>query len=91
MTEAEFTKGDPTVNMNFFDEYFFLTATVTDKYDFVVNGTTYDVYAPAFKLNSVLKNVAGTDKEIEFYGRFSQYRGNWQFIVESPDFITVKE
>tara|TARA_R110002096_G_scaffold406782_8_gene605172 strand:- start:4971 stop:6392 length:1422 start_codon:yes stop_codon:yes gene_type:complete len=91
LTETEFTSGDPTVNIAFFDEYFKLTATVTEKYDFVINGTTYDVYAPAFKLDSVLKNVAGTDKEIEFYGRFSQYRGNWQFIVESPDFITIKE
>ncbi len=91
LTEAEFTSGDPTVNVDFFDEYFQLTATVTKKYDFVVNGTTYDVYAPAFKLDSVLKSVAGTDKEIQFYGRFSQYRGNWQFIVESPEFITIQE
>src|SRR5690554_6142995 len=88
---TEFTSADPTVNPDFFDEYFYLTATVTSNYKFVVNGTTYDVYTPSFRLNSVLKEIAGTDKEINFYGRFSQFRGNWQFVVEAPNFITIKE
>lgn len=89
-TEAEFTNGDPTTNQAFYDEYFYLTATVTDKYDFIVNGTTFDVYTPSFKLADVLSDFKGTDKEIKFYGRFSQFRGNWQFIVESPQFLIIK-
>jgi len=89
-TETEFTKADPTTNHSFYDEYFYLTATVTDKYDFVVNGRTYDVYTPSFKLDEVLIDIKGTGKEIKFYGRFSQFRGNWQFIVESPEFLVIK-
>lgn len=89
-TELEFTDGDPTENHSFYDEYFYLTAVVTDKYDFVVNGRTYDVYAPSFKLADALSDVKGTKKEIKFYGRFSQYRGNWQFIVESPEFLIIE-
>lgn len=90
ISEEEFTAEDPRTKPEFYDEYVHATATVTDDYDFVVDGITYDVYAPAFRLNSVLSEVAGTDQSIQFYGRFAQYRGNWQFVVESPDFITVK-
>ncbi|MEP0971403.1 MAG: hypothetical protein ABJI33_14260 [Balneola sp.] len=89
-SEKEFTVSDPTKNSDFYDEYFFLTATVTDKYDFVVNGRTYDVYTPSFKLDKILSGVKGSDKEIKFYGRFSQYRGNWQFIIESPEFLIIQ-
>lgn len=90
LTAEKFTAADPTENPDFYNEYFYLTATVTDGYDFVVNGTTFDVYAPSFRLNEVLEDIAGTDTEISFYGRFSQYRGNWQFVVESPEFIEVE-
>lgn len=90
ITEEEFTAEDPRTKPEFFNEYVKATATVTGDYDFVVDGITYDVYAPAFRLNTVLSEVAGTDQEIQFYGRFSQYRGNWQFVVESLDFISVQ-
>lgn len=91
LTEEEFFAEDPGTQPEFFNEYFYLTATVTDKYDFVVNGTTYDVYTPSFRLNEVLSEVKGTDTEIKFYGRFSQFRGNWQFVVEAPDFLIITE
>lgn len=91
LTEIEFLAGDPTLNPDFFNEYFYLSATVTDNYDFVVNGTTFDAYTPSFRLNDVLSDVKGTSKEIKFYGRFSQFRGNWQFVVEDPSFITISE
>ena len=90
-TEEVFTAVDPTQSPEFFNEYFYLSGTVTDDFDFVVNGTTFDVYAPSFRLNEKLGNIAGTDTEINFYGRFSQYRGRWQFVVESPDFIEINE
>lgn len=91
LTEVEFNAADPTTNPDFYNEYFYLTATVTENYDFTVNGITYDVYTPSFRLNEVLDEVRGTDTEIRFYGRFSQFRGNWQFVVEDPDFITIKK
>jgi exonuclease III len=90
-TEEEFEAVDATQTPEFFNEYFYLTATVTNRYDFVVNGTIFDVYTPSFRLNEVLSDVAGTDTEIHFYGRFSQYRGTWQFVVESTDFIEILE
>jgi hypothetical protein len=89
LSEEEFTENDPRTIPEYFNEYVKATATVTSDYDFVVDGITYDVYAPSFRLNEVLSDVAGTDSKIQFYGRFSQYRGNWQFVIESPDFITV--
>lgn len=89
ISEEKFIQQDPRMQPKFYDEYVYATATVTDDYDFVVNGITFDVYAPAFRLNEVLSDVAGTDREIKFYGRFAQFRGNWQFIVESPEFIKV--
>jgi hypothetical protein len=91
ISSEEFMASDPTKNPDFYNEYFYLTATVTDRYDFVVNGTTFDVYAPSFRLNEVLGDVAGTDTAIKFYGRFSQYRGNWQFVVESQEYIEIQE
>lgn len=90
-TEAEFIVVDPTQTPEFFNEYFYLPATVTADFDFVVNGTTFDVYAPSFRLNEKLGTIAGTDSEIHFYGRFSQYRGRWQFVVESPEFIEIDQ
>jgi hypothetical protein len=90
LTNTEFSEGDPTKNPDFYDEYFYLSATVNDKYDFVINGKTYDVYTPSFRLNEVLSDIKGTEKEIKFYGRFSQYRGSWQFIVESPEFLIIE-
>lgn len=89
LTEVEFIAADPTSNPDFFNEYFYLTGTVTNSYDFVVNGTIYDVYTPSFRLNEVLSEIKGTDTEIKFYGRFSQFRGNWQFVVEDPSFIEI--
>ncbi|MEQ9308434.1 MAG: hypothetical protein RLN90_03205 [Balneolaceae bacterium] len=91
LTEAEFSATDPTTNQAFFNEYFYLTATVTDDFDFIVNGRTYDVYTPSFRLNEVLSEIKGTNTEITFYGRFSQFRGNWQFVVEDPSFIEIGE
>ncbi|MDR9418219.1 endonuclease/exonuclease/phosphatase family protein [Gracilimonas sp.] len=90
ISEKEFTSEDPRENPEFYGEYVLATATVTDDYDFVVEGITYDVYTPAFRLNQVLSDVAGTEQKVKFYGRFSQYRGNWQFIIESRDFITIQ-
>ncbi len=91
LTMAEFNSGDPASRPDFYDAYFFLTATVTEDYDFVIDGTAYDVYAPSFRLSEVLSGVAGASTEVQFYGRFSQYRGNWQFVVEDPGFITIPE
>ncbi|MEX0721309.1 MAG: hypothetical protein WD059_11615 [Balneolaceae bacterium] len=91
ITEEEFLKNDPTTRSDFFDEYVYLKAAVSDDYKLIVNDVTYDVYAPAFQIKEVLGDIAGTDKNIHFYGRFSQFRGNWQFVVESADFITKEE
>lgn len=88
-SEEEFTAGDPRENPTFYDEYVNATATVTTDYDFIVDGVQYDVYAPTFRLNEVLSEVAGTDTKINFYGRFSQFRGHWQFIIEDICFLTV--
>ncbi len=89
--EDEFTDGDPRENPDFYNKYVFTTATVTADYKFEVNGIIYDVYAPSFRLNEELGDVAGTGEEISFFGRFAQYRGNWQFVVESPEFIIRKQ
>lgn len=91
LTMAEFTSGNPTHTPDFYDEYFFLTATVSEDYDFVINGTVYDVYTPSFRLDELLSDISGTDQKIYFYGRFSQYRGNWQFVVEDPEWIRMPE
>lgn len=91
LTASEFAIGDPTTNPDFFNEYFYLSGSVSDNYDFVVNGRTYDVYAPSFRLNDILNEVKGSDTQIKFYGRFSQFRGNWQFVVEDPSFIEILE
>ena len=91
MTDVEFSNGDPTTKPEFFNEYFYLSATVTDRYDFVINGTTFDVYTPSFRLDEVLSGIVGTQTQIKFFGRFSQFRGNWQFVVESKEFIEIVE
>jgi endonuclease/exonuclease/phosphatase family metal-dependent hydrolase len=89
ITETDFTKDDPRNNAAFFDKYVKATATVTKNYDFVMNGITYDVYTPSFRLGNILPMIAGSDQKVEFYGRFSKYKGNWQFIIESPEYIKV--
>ncbi len=91
LTATEFTQADPRTNPDFFNEYFYLSGSVTDNYDFVVDGRTYDVYAPSFRLNEILNEINGSDTQIKFYGRFSQFRGNWQFVVEDPSFIEILE
>lgn len=89
LTENDFLAKTPSESPEFYNEYVFASAKVTAEFDFEVGGVVYDVYAPTFNLQTVLSEVAGTDKEIKFYGRFSQFRGNWQFIVESTDFIII--
>lgn len=91
VSEEEFTAEDPRTKPEFYDEYVLAIATVTGDYNFVVDGIEYDVYAPAFTLNELLEEVAGMDEEIKFFGRFAQYRGNWQFVVESPEFIISEQ
>lgn len=89
-TIEDFMKEDPTKSAKYYGAYFYLPATVNAKYDLVVNGKTFDMYAPSFNPKEVLEEVKNSGKEIMFYGRFSQYRGNWQFIVESPDFLVIE-
>jgi hypothetical protein len=85
ITMEEFTAVDPTAEPSFFDEYVYLQASVVDDREVLVEGRSFQIYTPSFRFNEVVK--AGD--EIRFYGRFSQYRGNWQFIIEDKEFIEV--
>lgn len=90
ISEKDFLMKDPASHPEFFDQYVYLTGILTSEYDVEVNGVVYDVYTPSFKMSDVLPDYAGTDKTFRFYGRFSQYKGNWQFVIEDTSFI-IKE
>lgn len=72
-------------SQDYFDQLFLVQATLNNRLQVTVNGENYDLYAPGFNVrNQFASNVGQT---IRFYGRLGTFRGNWQFVIESPDYV----
>jgi endonuclease/exonuclease/phosphatase family metal-dependent hydrolase len=69
----------------FFNELFLVETTVLDRARVQVNAETYDLFSPAFNVRDLLGDQAG--QPIRFYGRLGVFRGTWQFVIESQDYI----
>ncbi len=92
-----FETGDAFRKMRYYDQYFKLEGQLSIDGKIGVMGTEIDVYAPAFNIGDfaeelIYQNIgesANTPDSIpvEFIGRWSQYRGNWQFVIESKAFV----
>lgn len=70
---------------DYFGEVFMIQAEVLDRFRVDVNGERYDLYSPVFDVRNVLADQVG--KSIRFYGRLGVFRGNWQFVIESSDWV----
>lgn len=68
-----------------FDQLFLVEGTLTEANKVKVNDQDFDLYAPGFNVNSVFRSHVNSD--ITFYGRLNIFRGNWQFVIESEEFI----
>ncbi|MFN1835962.1 hypothetical protein AB2B38_011925 [Balneola sp. MJW-20] len=87
LTEEQFLSSDPRTVSEYYDEYVYLGARIDEGKKLMVGGINYDVYSPAFDIDSLLFQDLSPGDSVRFYGRWSQYRGNWQFIIEDPSFI----
>ena len=102
MDSQAFESGAAYRDMRYYDQYFKLEGQLGTDGKVVVMGTKIDVYAPAFNFGDFAKQLIHqtvadqtvADKTeradsipIEFIGRWSQYRGNWQFVIESETFV----
>ena len=92
-----FETGEAFLKMHYYDQYFKLEGQLSIYGKIVIMGTEIDVYAPAFNIGDfaeelIDKNIGESVNTpdsilVEFIGRWSQYRGNWQFVIESKAFI----
>ena len=97
MDSQAFESGAAYRDMRYYDQYFKLEGQLGTDGKVVVMGTKIDVYAPAFNFGDFAKQLIHqtvadqTERAdsipIEFIGRWSQYRGNWQFVIESETFV----
>ncbi|MCC5925192.1 MAG: endonuclease/exonuclease/phosphatase family protein [Bacteroidetes bacterium] len=70
---------------DYFDELFLVEAVIDNRARVTVNGERYDLFAPAFNVREYFADKAG--ETVRFYGRLGMFRGNWQFVIESEDYI----
>ena len=92
-----FETGEAFLKMHYYDQYFKLEGQLSIYGKIVIMGTEIDVYAPAFNIvdfaeELIDQNIGESVNTpdcilVEFIGRWSQYRGNWQFVIESKAFI----
>lgn len=68
-----------------FDQLFLVEGTLTAPNKIEVNGQIFDLYAPGFNVSTVFRSQTGN--VARFYGRLGIFRGNWQFVIESEEFI----
>lgn len=71
----------------FFDQLFWIEAEITDGFQVEVNGQRYDLWAPAFNVRQRFSAEAGSGELVTLIGRLGKFRGNWQFVIESEDYI----
>ena len=92
-----FETGEAYSKMRYYDQYFKLEGQLNTQGNIEILGNQIDVYAPAFNIGdfaselihqNIGESVNTADSIlVEFIGRWSQYRGNWQFVIESKAFI----
>jgi hypothetical protein len=83
--------------MRYYDQYFKLEGQLNTQGNIEILGNQIDVYAPAFNFADFASELIQQNHEqstntadsipVEFIGRWSQYRGNWQFVIESKTFV----
>jgi endonuclease/exonuclease/phosphatase family metal-dependent hydrolase len=71
-------------SMTYFDQLFLVVGTITQRGKIVVNSEIYDLYSPVFDARETYSEVG---KSVRLFGRLGLFRGNWQFVIDSEDFI----
>lgn len=69
----------------YFDKLFLVEAQTDSRGRITVNGEIYDTYSPVFDTRVRLGERG--DDVVKFYGRLGLFRGNWQFVIESGEYI----
>jgi endonuclease/exonuclease/phosphatase family metal-dependent hydrolase len=69
----------------YFDKLFLVEATPDSRGRVTVNGEIYDTYSPVF--DTRVKLGQRSEDVVQFYGRLGLFRGNWQFVIESDEYI----
>lgn len=92
-----FETGEAYSEMRYYDQYFKLEGELNTQGNIEIMGNEIDVYAPAFNFGDFASELIQQNREqstntadsipVEFIGRWSQYRGNWQFVIESKTFV----
>lgn len=71
----------------YFKRLFYITTSMTEDTEVVVNGKTYELYSPVFNVHDEFEDIAGTDEKVRFIGRLGRYRSNWQFVIEDSIYV----
>lgn len=74
----------PIRNMTYFDKMFLVEGEIQSRGKVLVNNEIYDLYSPVFDARQVMTEVG---KEVRFYGRLGQFRGNWQFVIDNENYV----
>jgi hypothetical protein len=70
---------------DYFDKMFLVSGELVEANQIVVNGERYELYSPSFRVQDVLAPKVGSN--VEFFGRLGQFRGRWQFVVETETYL----
>jgi hypothetical protein len=64
---------------------FLVKGTLVEANQILVNGERYELYSPSFRIQDAMSGKVGT--EVELFGRLGQFRGRWQFVVETEGYL----
>ena len=79
--------GENLRSLDYFDKLLVVETNINRDYTVTVNGEQYQLWSPTFNTRDQFANVSGTDESVRFIGRLGKFRGNWQFVIESEEYL----
>lgn len=72
------------------DSFFKVEGKLTPDFGIMIEGERFGLHSYSFDYKKHFAQAFAEEKPVTLHGIFGQFRGNWQFIIDSPDFVVVK-
>lgn len=76
--------------VKYYDEIFYLSKYVNSSKEVILNGKKYLLYSSNSRVRRLLNEYAGKNMKMSFYGRLTKFRDRWEFVIDSPKYITIQ-
>lgn len=79
-----------TKRADWVDSFFKVEGNLTTDYGIIIKNERFGLHSYAFDYKKYFAQAFAEEKPVILHGIFNQFRGKWQFIIDSPDFVVVK-